>query len=65
MLEASEEEKQELEQAIESVKKMGFARDQRILALEDESQASAKERSVITKDLSDDAGRDEAKFYHG
>ena len=38
MLVASEEEKQELEQAMESVKKMGYARDARILALENEGQ---------------------------
>ena len=38
MLVASAEEKQELGQAIESVERMGFARDEQILALENESR---------------------------
>ena len=38
MLVASEEEKQEIEQAMESVKRIGYAKDARILALENELQ---------------------------
>ena len=43
MLVASTEEKQELEQAIESVKKMGYARDVRIVELETEGQCILKQ----------------------
>ena len=43
MLVASTEEKQELEQAIEYVKKMGYARDARIVELETEGQIILKE----------------------
>ena len=47
MLVASIEEKQELEQAIESVKKMGFARDERNLVLESECQINGKYLPII------------------
>ena len=47
MLVASTEEKQELEQEIESVKKMGDARDSWNLALESEGQIKGKYLPII------------------
>ena len=47
MLVASAEEKQELEQAIESVKKMGDARDARNLALESKGQIKGMYLPII------------------